>query len=76
MNRRDFLALWLQSLLLALFPWLRSEEGIEVASNAALAMVPQVEQIMFRGGTFNLSVRFIGWELSEAQMDFLKSLKT
>lgn len=40
MGRRDFLVLWIQALLLALFPWLRTDDGLTVAARAAEAMVP------------------------------------
>ncbi len=35
MHRRDFIVLSLQALLLALFPWLRSERGARLAARAA-----------------------------------------
>jgi hypothetical protein len=41
-DRRDFLALWLQALFLALFPWLRSAEGLKALAPAIDAMLPPV----------------------------------
>lgn len=35
MDRRDFLTLWLQALILALCPWMRTERGAAVARQAA-----------------------------------------
>lgn len=40
MSRRDALVLMLQSLLLALFPWMRTERGAEVVKAAVEEMVP------------------------------------
>lgn len=39
-DRRSFLVLMLQSLLLALFPWLRTEKGLAVAKQAAESLAP------------------------------------
>jgi hypothetical protein len=39
-DRRDFLVTMMQALLMALFPWLRSERGAQVAAQAAQTMVP------------------------------------
>jgi hypothetical protein len=39
MNRRDFLTAWFAALLLALFPWLRTERGVDVALRSADALV-------------------------------------
>ncbi len=65
MGRRDFLVVWLQALLLTLFPWLRTEQGIEVAGQVAEAMVPTVitDRAIFKGGTFNLSVMLKWFEV-------------
>lgn len=38
MDRRDFLLVSTQALLLALFPWLRSERGVDIAGRAAERM--------------------------------------
>lgn len=67
MNRRDFLTLWLQALLLALFPWLRTERGIAVAARAAEAMVLETEHRIF-------SVGMVGYELTPELNAFLHEL--
>jgi hypothetical protein len=63
MDRRDFLLVWLQTLLLTLFPWLRSERGIEVAGKAAEAMLPAVERAVFKGGPLKLTMVLKGFEV-------------
>jgi hypothetical protein len=72
MNRRDFITLWIQALLLALFPWLRSERGIEIAGRAADAMAPRVERAIFKGGTMEISIGIKGYELSPEMYAFLR----
>jgi len=70
MNRRDFLTLWLQALLLSLFPWLRSERGIEVAGRVAESMVPEIaDRVVFKGGTWWMSVTLKGWEIPEGHIE-------
>lgn len=39
MDRRDFLIAWIQLLLLSLFPWMRSERGLEASAGIAEALV-------------------------------------
>ena len=71
MGRRDFVLLWIQALLLALFPWLRTERGIEVAGKVAEAMVPAAEKALFKGGSFQISIGVKGYELSAEQWESL-----
>jgi hypothetical protein len=40
MTRREVLVAMIQALLLALFPWLRTERGLLVAGRAAETIVP------------------------------------
>lgn len=72
MNRRDFLTLWLQALLLSFFPWLRSERGIEVAGRVAESMVPKVERAIFKGGTWRMSIMLKGWEIPEGHIEHIE----
>ena len=76
MGRRDFLTLWLQALLLSLFPWLRTEEGIAVAGRVADAMVPQIitDRAIFKGGTYNMSVFIKGFEMPGPWLPKMKEI--
>lgn len=77
MGRRDFLVVWLQTLLLAFFPWLRTERGIEVAGQVAEAWVPQiVDQAIFKGGMFNISMVIKGYELAPDHLERLMKALT
>ena len=41
LSRRDLLVGLFQALLLALFPWLRTERGVQVVADGVEAMVPE-----------------------------------
>ena len=65
MGRRDFIVLWLQALLLTLFPWLRTEQGVEAAGRVADEMVPKYDRAIFKGGEFKISMNLKGYELND-----------
>lgn len=58
MDRRDFLAAWIQLLLLSIFPWMRPRP--EIAQKVAEALV---DRRMFKGGEFKISVIVRGYEV-------------
>lgn len=67
-DRRNFLALWFQALLLALFPMLRPkpEAALKVAEGL-------VDRMVFKGGSFKLSVILRGFEVDEDWYQVLRA---
>lgn len=61
MTRRESLVLMLQSLLLALFPWLRTERGLVAVGAAVEEMVPEVIDLGY------------GWWVESAKLHMLRS---
>jgi hypothetical protein len=63
MDRRDFLVSILQALFLALFPWLRTERGADVL-RAALDQAVPTGRAIFKGGSFHLTIRLNGFDVT------------
>lgn len=63
MTRREFaLVTALMAFLLAFFPWLRTDEGVEVAREGAKHLV---ERMRFKGGTFMITMGIRGYEIPD-----------
>ena len=71
MDRRDFLLLWLQALLLALFPGLRAAP--RVAQRLAEEIGPRVAPAIFRGGIFKMSMLINGFDMPGKWKNFLRA---
>lgn len=66
-DRRNFLALWIQAMLLAIFPSLRP------APAAALKVAEGlVDRMAFKGGQWKLSVIIRGYELDDGWYQALR----
>jgi len=62
LSRRDALVLMLQALLLSLFPWMRTEEGAQVALRGAETMVSRA---IYKTGSFHITWAVKGFEVTD-----------
>lgn len=67
MDRRDFLAAWIQLLLLAIFPWMRPRP--EIARKVAEELVTRHA---FKGGEFKLSIVVRGYEVDNDWFELIR----
>lgn len=64
MTRRELLVAMLQAFFLALFPWLRTDDGVRVLGEALDKAV--TERAIFKVGEFRIEFGIRGYEVSEA----------
>jgi hypothetical protein len=76
MTRRDLLVAMLQAFFLALFPWLRTERGLEVVKGAIEGALSENWDenwgAIFKSGKFKFEIAIKGYELPEPMFEYLR----